>query len=245
MDRVSGWAASGAIAAERLIDGLILSGLLALALRLAPPEQATSNVHGLSIGTIYGALYTATIVFLLGSVLMGGYHLWPRAGRVLIRHTVGLASKGWAERVANRLEEVAHSLAFLSKPRFSLPYLFLTIAYWLTAAGAAWFLAREVGLDTINFSQAFVAVGLISLGTLIPSGPGFFGAFQVASYAALALYFPFHKVVAQGAVFVFITYTVQIGTTVLAGLGALWLERRNLGVARRPNLPGPHAVLKS
>ena len=73
-----------------------------------------------------------------------------------------------------------------------------------------WILARGCGIESITIVQAFVVMGVLGVGILVPAGPGLFGAFQASTYAALAMYFPDDVVLGPGGVFVFLLYVIQI-----------------------------------
>ena len=47
-----------------------------------------------------------------------------------------------------------------------------------------WILARGCGIENISIVQAFVVMGVLGVGILVPAGPGLFGAFQASTYAA-------------------------------------------------------------
>jgi type IV secretory pathway TrbD component len=66
-------------------------------------------------------------------------------------------------------------------------------------------------------------MGIMGIGTLIPSGPGFFGAYQLSAYCGLAMFFPESVVLSSGAVFTFVSYTTQIVITAASGLLGVWL----------------------
>jgi glycosyltransferase 2 family protein len=68
---------------------------------------------------------------------------------------------------------------------------------------------RGVGLPA-TFTQAATMVGIIGLGSVVPAGPGMFGAFQIASFSALALFFPLTEVRSGGAALVFVAYVAQL-----------------------------------
>jgi uncharacterized membrane protein YbhN (UPF0104 family) len=81
-----------------------------------------------------------------------------------------------------------------------------------------------VGIERLTMFQAFATMGVLALGVLFPNAPGFFGAFQLAIYAGLAMYLPPADVVGQGSVYVFLTYVIQVGITLVAGLVGLVLR---------------------
>ena len=67
----------------------------------------------------------------------------------------------------------------------------------------------------------------VGIGILVPSGPGYFGAFQLSTYAALAMYVSESTLRASGAAFVFLLYVSQVGVHVLAMLGSIIALRRS------------------
>jgi hypothetical protein len=129
----------------------------------------------------------------------------------------------------------------LPRPRQLVPYLGITLGYWLLNAASAWLLAWGCGLLPISFPQAMVIVGVIALGILSPSAPGFFGAFQMACYAALALYFPASAITQSGAAFVGFAYTVQVGITLSFAMVSAWLGHTSLTEGLSPEPAAPAA----
>jgi uncharacterized protein (TIRG00374 family) len=214
---VSSWAAAGTVAAERIVDGLVLSLLLLLALRLAGPTQGASVVPGLA--------RAAVGMFLGAFVLMGAFYWRRELARRLIERSVGVISRPFACWVAERLARTADGLRFLPSLRNTGPFLLLTAAYWLLNGAAAWLLARGVGFDNATFWQGSVIIGVLALGILIPNAPGFFGTFQASVYAALALYYQRTQVEQAGAAFVLIIYASQLAITFGAGAGSMVLAR--------------------
>jgi hypothetical protein len=126
------------------------------------------------------------------------------------------------------LENGANGVAFLSSWRSALPFLMDTVLYWGLSATANWLLMRGTGLPS-TFGHAAVALGFMGLGTLLPAGPGFFGAYQVATYTALAMYYPMHDVTTYGALFVFISYVAHVGLNALSCLLGVTLLSSRFG----------------
>jgi hypothetical protein len=89
-------------------------------------------------------------------------------------------------------------------------------------------LARGCGLQAIGLAEACVVMGCLGFGILVPSGPGFFGTFQLSIYLALALYLPRELVTGAGSAFVFIAFVSQLGQHLLGGLVGLLLSAKNL-----------------
>jgi hypothetical protein len=63
-----------------------------------------------------------------------------------------------------------------------------------------------------------VVLGLLALGILVPNAPGYFGIFQLSTFLGLSLYVVEDVLVARGAAFVVLLYSVQLGSTLLFAL---------------------------
>ncbi|MEB2311551.1 MAG: lysylphosphatidylglycerol synthase transmembrane domain-containing protein [Sorangiineae bacterium] len=231
---LSAWVATGTVAAERVIDGLCLSVLLFIALRLARPLDPLPDRIGelpVPVAVVPGAAYTALAVFAAAFLVMALFY-WRRAwARRVSERVVGLVSERLARWLADRVEQVADGLGFLPRLRYAIPFVGLTLAYWLSNAAATWFLAWACGFDTMSFWQAAACVGVLALGILLPNAPGFFGAFQISVYAGFAMYFEPTLVTGPGAAFVFIVYLVQVAISLGFGAAALLVERESVSGA--------------
>jgi uncharacterized protein (TIRG00374 family) len=225
--KLSAWAATGTVGAERIIDGLSVMALLILSLALAKPvEPLPDHIGDLQIPAklVPGAAYATALLFITAFALMSVFYWWRDWARRVTRSVLGLVSLDLAEWVSGRVEQVADGLGFLREPRYSLPFLAATLVYWLGNGFSWWILAQAVGIERLTVLQGFATMGVLGLGILIPGAPGFFGAFQLAIYAGLAMYLPPEEVVGQGSVYVFLTYVVQVGITLTAGLIGLSLR---------------------
>jgi uncharacterized membrane protein YbhN (UPF0104 family) len=83
--------------------------------------------------------------------------------------------------------------------------------------GSNWLLLRACGVPA-GPAETLVILGVTGMGSLVPSGPGFFGTFQLASYAALALFFREPMVLGPGAMFTVLGYSSNVVLTVLSAL---------------------------
>ncbi len=231
---LSGWAATGTVGAERVIDGLCLSILLFVALQLAKPLDPLPDRIGnlpVPVSVVPGAAYAALAVFAAAFSVMGLFY-WRRAwARRVSERVVGIVSKPLASWLADRVEQIADGLSFLPRLRYALPFLAVTVAYWLLNAASTWLLAWGCGFESITFWQAAVNVGVLALGILLPNAPGFFGAFQISIYAGFAMYFEPRLVTGPGAAFVFLVYISQLVITLGAAALAMVVERTSMADA--------------
>ncbi len=217
--------AAGTVAAERIIDGLMVTFYTFVALSLATKISPLPSKLGdlpLPVAAVPAAAYGALIVFSCAFAGMTAFYLARGlAGRVT-RKVVGVVSTRAAEFAAGTLERLADGLSFLPSRGNLLPFLRATLGYWVCGILSQWVLLRGLGLDA-SLAQATACVGIQGLGSLVPAGPGMFGAYQIAAFSALAMFFPMAQVTTAGAVFVFVTYTAQLLVNGLQLVGGFWL----------------------
>lgn len=216
--KVSAWAATGTVGAERLIDGLSISLLLLAALRIAKPLDPLPDRIGelpIPVSIVPGAAVAMASFFAVGCVVMAIFYSRRAWAERVTMALFALVSRRFGRWLASRIAETASGLGFLTRARYTLPFLAATLAYWLLNAASWWVLAQGCGLTSIGYFHAVATMGVVALGILVPSTPGFFGAFQLSIYAGLAMYLP--DVSTTGPVYAFVGYVLPMGLTVLAG----------------------------
>lgn len=220
--------AVGTVAAERIIDGLVLM-LIAFGALLAsqPLSPLPDHVGQLPIPTalVPKTMLFATLMFSGAFALMAIFYSARNPARRLVSGVLGVVSPRLGAFGAGLVERLAESFAFLPSWNRTAPFLRNTLLYWLSNGLAQFVLLRAVGLDA-TVPQAFVILGVVALGSLLPAGPGFFGAYQVALYTSLAMFNREPDVVTAGAAFVFVSYVAHLVINALAGvLGFVILAR--------------------
>jgi hypothetical protein len=222
------WEAAGTVGAERVIDGVVLSVVLFAGLQLATPlSPLPDHVGNLPVpaAAVPKAAYFALILFMGAFTLMGLFFFARDFARRVTFAVIGLVSRDLAAAFARIVERVADGLRFLPSSRHTLPFLGETALYWAANVLGVTLLAWGCGLEGVTFAQAAVTVGCVGVGILVPAGPGYFGAFQLSTYMALAMYFPEAALVGPGAAFVFLLYATQVGFHILALAAALVMDR--------------------
>jgi glycosyltransferase 2 family protein len=216
--------ATGTVAAERIVDGLIVTALLFVGLLAATPLSPLPSHVGqlaLPVAQIPRAAYAALGVFACAFVAMGLFYWAREVARKLVFSTIGLVSTPLATFLSEKVERIAQGLAFLPSREFGLPFFRDTLLYWACNVAFHWVLLRGCGIEA-SFAESCVILGVLGLGILVPAGPGFFGAFQFSAYCGLAMFIPADRVLVNGAAFVFVAYAFQLGTNVLGiPIGAL------------------------
>jgi len=235
LDRYAGVSKSalfGTIAIERVVDGLVVSLALTVALLTVP----------LGSGPYVLALRIAPLaVFAVALALLFAFHRAPDRVGALLGRIVGLFSRRLAELAVGVVARFHAGLAALPDRRAFWGFVAATAAYWGVNALAFWALARGCGID-LSFAGAVAGMGVLAVGILLPTGPGYFGNFQVALLVALGMYVGDAARGEAAAVFVFLLYALQTGLTILFGAAAAIPMLRRPVVHRASLPPKPPAA---
>lgn len=176
-------AAFASLVVDRLFDGTVVIALLLVA-TLDPAFPSDATVLGWTAGRIAA---TAALFLLAVLLVLAGLVLFPAAIIGLFERAVGSVWAKGGARVRSLLESFASGLGSLRSPALMLEVLWWTLLHWLLNAFAFWCAFMALGIDA-PFSAALFIQGLIAIGVAIPSSPGFFGPFEAAGKAGLALY---------------------------------------------------------
>jgi hypothetical protein len=210
----------GTVAVERVLDGLVSSLCVAWAVFALPLRDTTDDLAR-HVPT-YGMIALAGFCGALAALAL---FLWQRQlARALVERTVGLVSGKLAAVVASKIDSVADGVRSIAQPRLASLFTGETLLYWLLNAGGMWLLGWGCGLP-MGFGHAVAIMGILAIGILLPAGPGMFGNFQLATSAALKLYFAEELVATSGAVYIFLLYAVQAVVLSIAGIAPLYAMR--------------------
>jgi hypothetical protein len=229
-------AATSSVVAERVIDGLYLSAVLALALLFVPTVQPLPDkVVGIPVSVHhvrmwgYGMLGAFCVAFATIAVF---YFARSWAHRTTLS-VIGTVSLPLAEKLASMAEKFADGLHVFGRGRDALGFFIETTLYWFSNATGMWLLAWGCGVvhadgSAPGFGEACAMMGMLGCTIIIPGPPGMLGVFQAGVYAAMTMYYPTSVVVGAGAAYVFLMYASQlVFQLVAAGLGLL-VERGDL-----------------
>jgi len=245
--KVSMSSATGTVMAERVVDGLFLSIVLALALVLVPTiSPLPEKVIGLnvSVQNVRTSGFVMLGVFTTAFVTIAVFYFardWARRATLAV---FGLVSKRLAEKLAGIAEKLATGLHFLGRGRDSAGFLVETTLYWFFNALGMWLLAYGCGVvhadgSAITFGESCALMGMLGCTILIPGPPGLLGVFQAGIYAGMTMYFPTAIVTGPGAAYVFLLYMVQLVWTIGAAAFFLVGDRKALSsLAHAPGLGG-------
>lgn len=220
--RISGSAALGTIAAERVLDGLFVALLLAATLWFVPRLPLEGLVFGgFRVEHVVRYGYLTVAVFSAALVVLAFFLAARRLAERLTERIVGLVSKRLAARLSRMVGDLADGLRSLPDPKLMGPFLVQTSIYWTVNALGMWLLGYGCGLP-MTPAQGFAVMGVLAMGILLPAGPGLFGPFQYSIFLALMMFYPEHEVRSKGSVYVFLMYACQFVFSTIAGLGSLW-----------------------
>jgi hypothetical protein len=231
--RIRFFQAVGTVGAERVIDGLVLMtvgfGGLALAVPISPLPDHLGDLP-LPVAAVPAALFGTLLVFVAAFAATLLFYRVRHFARRVTRRALGLASERLAGWVTTTLERLADGLTFLGSRLHLQRFSRDTLCYWTLAVFGQWLLLRGSGFHA-SAAEACVTLGVMGVGSLLPAGPGFFGAFQIGAFTGLALFYDQALLPSSGAAFVFVGYTVQIAVNVLACVAGFWLLSRSPAAA--------------
>jgi uncharacterized protein (TIRG00374 family) len=164
---------------ERVIDGLLFCGALFVALAFVdvsiPQGVVTSGHVALAI---WGGLLAALVLA-----------LWKREASLRFwRRVLGLFSRRLAEKLTALLASFIDGLRALPEGRRIAGVVGLSGVYWFLSGLGTWVLFQAFHFD-LPLVAAFVLIGILVIGIMVPGGPGFAGPFEVAVYVALVQLF--------------------------------------------------------
>jgi hypothetical protein len=228
---VSGPAALATIVVERIFDGLML---LLLLLVSAPflPIQTNPQIDALIRALLAAAsvIYAAAVAVI---VLLKWRSTWALKALDRIRDRFPRAH-AFLHRLVTAfvtgLDAVGDWRLMLAAAAWSLPvWLVCGLFYYLTMLAFTGPGGVNLGASVGFFGGVFVLVG-VALGVMLPSSPGFVGAFQLGVVAALAA-LGFTGPLADG--YAILVHVIQYVPVTLIGLFFLYRQNFSLRQARR------------
>jgi uncharacterized protein (TIRG00374 family) len=201
-------AGMGTIAIERIIDGVIVSLWLTIALFTVPPDRSAYIAY---------LKYLPLMLFLASLAGLILLMIWTEGFRRLADRWGAVFGKKLHGFVLHVFDGFVDGLRSLPQKSMVLGFTAHTLIYWAINAAGVMALALGCGLD-IGFAGASAVMGILAVGILLPTGPGYFGNFQASVMIALAMFLPEQALRDRGAVFILILYLSQVGVTLVAGI---------------------------
>ena len=230
-------AATSSVVAERVIDGVFLSVILALVLVLVPTVHPLPEHIGelpISVAAVQVSGFVMLAVFTGALVTIAVFYFARDFADRLTRAVIGRVSPKLADKLCSLFEKFADGLHVLGRARDAFGFLVETALYWGFNLLGMWLLARGCGIvhadgSAITLPETCGLMGMLGCAILIPGPPGLLGLFQAGIYAGMAMYFPMPVVLGPGAAYVFLLYISQVVLQLATGAWGLYDE----GGARR------------
>jgi glycosyltransferase 2 family protein len=200
---------------ERVFDGLTLIALLGIVSTVIQLPERGREVELLA-AVVFAAATLGVIVL-----------LWkPAVVQVPLRCVLDPFHSGVAAWLEQRFEAFVDGLAPLRRPPVLMLAALLSAGVWTAEACSYVFLSRGINLGLPSASELpgiVLAVVIINLGIMIPSGPGYVGTQEFFGTTALAVV----GANPQGALaLIVVSHVVQYA--LVTGLGLVFFAREQL-----------------
>lgn len=229
-EQISASTVLASVALERVLDGVVVVGLLVMVLPSLPRTDwlgPLMRAAGLTFGAGLGVCLSLAVA-------------QPAWLGVLIRRA-GWVPPALSQRVATPLRRFLAGLGVLRSPGALVQTTLLSIAIW--GVGAVIYLLVAAAFGTsLSVVGAIAAICIVNLATAVPLAPAGLGAFEVAAVAVFTL-LGMSETMAAGVTIVL--HAVLVVPVVAAGLIFLWRLNLSLGSlwadprpSKREPLPG-------
>jgi uncharacterized protein (TIRG00374 family) len=225
-DTLTMTAATSSVIAERIIDGVFLSVILAIVLLAVPAvHPLPDRVIGLpiSVAQVRAAGFVMLAVFTAALATIAVFYFARTFAQRVIRAVFGLVSPRLAEKLANYAAHAADGLHVFRRGRDAFGFVIESALYWACSAVGLWLVGVACGVvhadgSALRFPEACGLMGLLGCTMLIPGPPGLLGVFQVGLYAGMTMYVPRDIVIGSGAAYVFLVYASQLVLQIVTGI---------------------------
>lgn len=206
----------GTAVVERVIDGLIMTGLLFVTLATYSGDRATGFAY--TTGAVSAAIF-------LGALTVCLLALWRKEWTSqMVRRVAGVVSTRVGEALAETLEAFIEGFRALLEAHSLGRFMALTVLYWGTNVLSMWLLARfGFGLDVGLWDTATV-LALLVIGIMIPAGPAMAGNFEFFMTRALGLFVSLEVLGAEATAFAAAVHILQFVVIIVPGFAVMWLE---------------------
>lgn len=220
---VSVSAGLGTVVVERVIDGLVVTGMLFATLAVYSGAENAEFARTLAIAS--AAIFLPATVVCIAALIV------REPTFALLRRVGNLVSSKLTDKILGILEAFVDGFAALAQGRSTAKFLGVTALYWTMNVVSMWVLARfGFGLD-LSVADAATVLAILVVGIMIPAGPAMAGNFEYFGIKALGLFVATSGVAGvEVAAFVALIHIVQVFVIALPGFFVMWGDRgaRNL-----------------
>ena len=176
--------ALGSIGVERVMDGLVMVGLMAVAIA-APSFPRNAMIGGTAVSRVAGG---AALVF--GAVLLVALAVVHRPAPWLSffnRVTHRVLPARFADRLMQLAEGLIGGLEVLRRPGRFAAVVGWSLMLWLVNAAGFAMCFRAFAIP-VPAEGALLLQAIIGFGVALPSSPGFWGIYEIATRYTLQVY---------------------------------------------------------
>jgi len=223
-DQLSMSAALGTAVTERVIDGLLITGLLFLSLATYSGSGTTAFASG--AGVVAAGIFLGRSVVLIFAAMK---HDWTVA---VLNATIGRVSTKVARFAEDLIDGFLDGVRVLRRDKVLARFLLMTAVYWGLNGFGIMYLGRAFGFE-LSLWESYGVLAILVVGLMIPAGPGFFGNFQFFLAEGLALFCGREEVAIAGLAFGRTLNTIQFVLQVGVGVPFYLASHVRLGALLR------------
>jgi hypothetical protein len=208
----------GTAVVERVIDGLLMTGLLFLTLSLYEGGRATAFAR--TTGIIAAGIFIPALVVCLLA-------LWRRDWTLSVLRAIGNPiSEGLTEKATALLEDFIEGFRALVEARHMGRFLWMTVLYWSTNIISLWVLAKYGFELDIGLWEMATVLPILVMGIMIPAGPALAGNFEYFMIKGMGLFLATSAagVGTRVAVFAATVHVLQFVVIALPGFFIMWVD---------------------
>jgi uncharacterized protein (TIRG00374 family) len=204
----------GAVAVERIVDGLLISIVFFVAYLASAGDLFTRELRvaaWLSLGGFVGLT-----LFLVAA------QIWTdRTIAIALRMTLlTWLAPSRAQQASEKLRSLISGFRALADRRNFSAFLVQSIVYWASTGFGMWVLARQMNLP-ISIGAAFAIMAFTGVVLTLPNSPGLVGQFHAAIKLGLSAYLPASMVNSNGMAYAIVLHGLQTLWYIGAGLLSL------------------------
>ena len=209
--------AVGGVALERLVDGLVIVGMLfgGLALSDVRVESEVADIEAFGVG-----MFAA---FLVGVVVLVVSARAPHRAVAVAQAISGVFGERARTLAGSLVERVASTMRGVLDLEHAAPFVGWSLLYWAITATQLWLVLEACGIH-LGAAAAAAIVAIVGLSIQLPGGPAQTGTFQVGAGWSLGLYLDDAALQSVGSTFALLMYILQFvgaGAMALPGLALL------------------------
>ncbi len=214
-ERMSRTKVFATLVTERTLDLVVVLAILAAVLLFYPALPGWLQAAGVSVA-------------LLALAAMSMLVLAHTTGRRWIPAIVAFFTRplpsGLRQRIGGMALSALDGIAGMFRPVHATLFFFMTAIIWCVEVGIVYLTAQSIGLDVPLGNSLFVLL-FLSVGSMVPSSPGFVGTYEFFGVSALAL---IDITGAPALAFIVLLHVITLFGSSVIGAGFYLFRSRNL-----------------